>query len=122
MAVKNVCDCPDPPGGRVECEPHQMAACAIVDGVAQRVCLDPPSGGGARELVNWALQEITGVSRSPTDRIEGAELQTLLGNRFVRSSGAVVTFSLPETVVNAVELLMETTSGQGDVMEWEMDL
>jgi hypothetical protein len=31
-SAENCCDCPDPPGGRIACEDHQVGTCGVKNG------------------------------------------------------------------------------------------
>src|SRR5215213_10003793 len=98
MPVKNVCDCYDPPGGSVVCEPHQMAICVVANGVARRECLSPLATEDIAALVNWTLAAVTGIRRSETEPVHPQYFEVLAGGRYRRPDGAVVTFTLPESV------------------------
>jgi hypothetical protein len=39
----NRCDCPQPPGGRANCQDDQVAVCVVENGQAVTYCVDPPS-------------------------------------------------------------------------------
>lgn len=106
MATKNICDCPQPPGGSVACEPDQLAICRVRDGVAQGECIDPPDGMGglahvtpnsARQYHNWALEHITGQRRSRWDPITPYD-EAILRDGVYRNyaTGEEVRFRLPE--------------------------
>jgi hypothetical protein len=82
MPIRNVCNCPSPPGGSVSCEPHQLAICRVRNGKAERECFDPPDGMDnlsnlgpvqARRYHNWALQRITGQQRYPMNPISPSD-------------------------------------------------
>jgi len=104
MPVKNVCNCPKPPGGTVTCEPYQMAICIVLDGEARHECQDPPLAVSHAELVDWALQQVTeGIVSFQTQE---AELLMLAIGRLERPDGAHVTFALPESVRTAVAALV----------------
>ncbi len=107
MPVRNVCECDNPPGGTVACEPHQMAICIVKDGVARGECLDPPDTGddGETSLANWALAQVSGDYRSAETRIPLSALAVLFEGKFDRATGEVVTFSIPESVSEAIETL-----------------
>jgi hypothetical protein len=96
MPIKSICDCDNPPGGRVECEPHQMAICIVLNGVAHTECRTPPQGGNAIAWGNWALSQVTRETRAPDATISLSDLQTLRRGRFRDPKGAVITFALPE--------------------------
>lgn len=38
---KNICQCPNPPGGQVVCEAHQIAICRVKNGVIESQCMTP---------------------------------------------------------------------------------
>ena len=109
MPVKNTCDCHNPPGGRVVCEPDQMAICIVLNGHPWQECRNPPSieGTAAVVLVNWALTEVIGSYRANDASIDGSELQMLLAGTFERDSGEMVTFALPEGIRSAVRTLVQ---------------
>ena len=103
MPVRRVCDCPKPPGGSVACEPQQMPLCIVLNGEARGMCLDPPTPASHAILVDWAMQQITGE----LVRFQTREAELLMLDRgiFERPDGAVVTFSLPESIRSAVHAL-----------------
>lgn len=105
MPVKNVCSCPNPPGGTVTCEPDQMAICIVLDGEARRECQDPPLGSSHAELVDWAVQQVTEGRVSFQTR--EADLLMLTSGSFERPDGSLVTFALPEGIRDAVSLLVD---------------
>lgn len=41
--AKNICQCPQPPGGRAVCEAHQLAVCRIIGGQVHTECVNPPA-------------------------------------------------------------------------------
>ena len=93
---KNVCDCPDPPGGRAVCESHQLAICRVKDGVARTECIDPPSGVTGLALANWALTAITGVFRQPFTQLSRTDQDILrLGAYYDPTTSTIVSFRLP---------------------------
>jgi len=106
MPVKNICNCHEPPGGQVTCEPHQMAVCMVLNGVVTRGCKDPPSSGDAKLLANWALAQVIGTERQPDYFVGRGEVETLESGRFERGDGAIVTFALPENIAIAVRTLI----------------
>jgi len=124
MPVKNVCECPDPPGGSVHCEPHQMAICGVINGVERRECLDPPPGlgnarGDAKLLVNWAWSQISGelhmdIAAEGFHALGATNLSTISRTReFTSPNGDVVKFLLPERVIVAVLVLFEQSQVSG---------
>lgn len=106
MPVSNSCDCPNPPGGRVVCEPDQIAICIVKDGVALQQCHNPPSATSATAIVNWTLTEITGVLHAADAKVDLPALQMLMAGTFDRESGEKVTFSCPESVRQAIQTKM----------------
>ena len=105
--AKNICNCPNPPGGTVRCEAHQMAVCAVINGEAHYRCLDPPKGiVDSVGLATWAIQEIAGVKkRTPGFTLNlDDELNILASGKY--SSGEIrINFNLPENIKKAVEEL-----------------
>lgn len=105
MPVKNICECHNPPGGTVKCEPHQLAICIVNNGVANKECKDPPLGMGSlsslsrtatKRYLNWALTHITGQERELSDPISSADRIILArGSYNNEATGERVTFSLP---------------------------
>ena len=104
MPVKNVCKCPHPPGGSIECEPHQMAICGVINGVVRRECLDPPDFRDTENLANWALGKITGQVRGEESEsiFKDEELRNLKHGFFRRPNGEQVKFTFPEGLKQAV--------------------
>jgi hypothetical protein len=102
MPVKNICDCDNPPGGQAVCEPHQMAVCLVLKGVARRECLSPPRTGNRLTLINWAWTQVDGVPRPSNAVIHSAQLGILKTGKLVRNDGAIVNFALPKSIVRAV--------------------
>ena len=114
MPVRNICDCPNPPGGNIACAPHQMALCGVINGILHRECLEPPVNVSPLILVNWAAEQITGRITA-ADKIDISTLQLLKDGRYIQSNMAVVKFVLPESIkeaINAVESLMEAAKPQ----------
>ena len=81
MGTTTSCNCPTPPGGRVECEPDQAAVCWVdADGNLLARCFSVPedvrsasvkSGVGSSALVHWladSLAEATGLSLETLQR------------------------------------------------------
>lgn len=106
MATKNICNCPQPPGGSVACEPDQLAICRVKNGVVEGECIDPPDGMDslseltpveARRYHNWALQHITGQPRHSWDPIDPGD-QAILRKGIHRNviTGEEVRFRLPD--------------------------
>lgn len=77
----NICDCPDPPGGIVICEPDQLAICRIKSGHLRSECKGPPQllrpGLNRAVYFNWALAEITEEERRVHALIDDREWKIL---------------------------------------------
>lgn len=101
MSVKNICYCPNPPGGNIACAPHQMALCGIINGVTRQECLDPPANLSPFMLINWAVDQIKSKTTA-TDEIDLSTLQLLRDERYIRSDQIVVNFVLPASIKDAV--------------------
>src|SRR4030095_1149190 len=99
--MSNTCNCPNPPGGQVICESHQMAVCYIESGVVRHQCLDPIDTKNSLSLVNWALTEITKHGRSLSSTVTYRDIQVLKNRRF-ESFDMIVTFSLPPKILTAI--------------------
>jgi len=96
--AENSCDCPDPPGGRITCEDHQVAFCRVKNGKVYGECKTPPkeaSQGNAQKA--WILSELIGTTINPSDITKKFELQRILRERrYINPrTNEVVTFSLP---------------------------
>lgn len=102
MARNNICNCPNPPGGQVVCEPHQMAVCIVRNGQARQQCLDPIRTRDAATLVNWAIEKITEIRRNPYSRIDRHELE-ILEDGFYSRYDSKVTFKLPQSILGAIK-------------------
>lgn len=104
-ANKNICDCPNPPGGRAVCELHQLAMCRVKDGVAHTQCFDLPRNLQgpdvlqSKTIANWALSHITGVRRPYSMRISLEDRRILSqGQYVVPDTGELVSFRLPRAL------------------------
>ena len=117
--MSNICNCPDPPGGQVVCEKHQMAVCVIRNGQARQQCLDPISSSNPFELVNWALTEITGENRNSFTRVSRDDIKILLDGKY-RISNSRTTFSLPEKIKNAIAEIVNNRGGSDRGFEREL--
>ncbi len=105
MPVKNSCDCRNPPGGRIVCEPHQLAICGVINGVIRRECLDPPIDVGTTALANWILNQVSDNHRNANSNFTASDLQTLRSEIYTSSSGEVLKFSVPENRKKAIRSL-----------------
>lgn len=103
-ANKNICDCPNPPGGQAVCEPHQLAICRVKDGIVQTECINPPDElagmpPDSLKVLNWAFEIITGgVFADPhSERPLPGNLRILERQRFEdESTGQVTSFRMPQ--------------------------
>lgn len=106
MATKNICPCPQPPGGTVACEPNQLAICRVKNGVAEGECISPPADltdlsdlapADAKRYLNWALDHITGRQRLPWQIVTPQD-QAILRRGVYRdtATGEEVRFKLPD--------------------------
>lgn len=94
--AKNICDCPNPPGGRAVCEVGQLAICRVVDGAAETECIDLPGGLSGTSLQNWLLTLITQHRRLPDAAITDRDLAVLRsGHYFDATRNMLVTFQFP---------------------------
>jgi hypothetical protein len=99
----NSCQCPTPPGGQVNCGPHQFAICRVRNGQVQSECVDQPKSFAilkdhARQVArnNWALQIITGIERDENQQLSGEDFQVLVAGQYRNEeTDETVTFSLP---------------------------
>src|SRR6266481_6604605 len=98
----NSCECPRPPGGRVNCGPDQLAICRVRDGEVRGECIDPPASYLKQPRIhtlsrnNWVLSIITGIKRAPRQALSDKDEMTLSSGRYRNPrSGEIVTFSLP---------------------------
>ena len=103
--MSNVCQCPNPPGGTVQCSDEQLAICSYKDGQIFSGCFDRPEPIKAISdkneknlaLANWVLSEITGAERSIDQPIE-SELVELLrsGSHTNPQTNELMRFALPK--------------------------
>jgi uncharacterized membrane protein YgcG len=122
MPIKNICECHNPPGGTVVCEPEQLAICVVKNGAVRRECIDPPDGTGnfsslsptaATRYLNWALTHITGQKRQLSDPISPADSAILAqGSYHNIATGEMITFSLPSEL-NRNSPSSASSSGSG---------
>lgn len=104
MAVKNICNCPNPPGGRAVCEPHQLAICRYDgSGVPEPICIDPPPNYDRIPvhlfISNWTLSVVTASPRPLDQELSQRDLMILnSGSYRDEQTGAVTNFRLPVTM------------------------
>lgn len=101
MAIRNICNCPSPPGGSVECSKDQMALCIVENGTVRRVCQNVVKDKDDSTIVNFALSIITGEIRPDYNNVSDYDIQILQSGEFYRGNVAV-TFNLPEVIIKAV--------------------
>lgn len=102
-----------PPGGQVVCEPHQMAVCIIQNGQARQQCLDPIKTNSSTALVNWAISQITGELKFFQAPITNQEIAFLTQGQH-STMELNVTFSLPESVKNALREVIQNRNRGND--------
>lgn len=111
-ANKNTCQCPTPPGGSAVCEADQLAICRVKDGNLETYCLDPPitvgvaallGSKGVERYMNWALEKITGVTRSLSADISADDRNILAaGSYYDSKTGSITRFRIPDSVNNKI--------------------
>jgi len=89
------CNCPDPPGGGISCEPGQLAICRVTGFGCHGECHAPPRGlvNDIRNLRAWSFSVISGRRFQPL----GPQEEAILDRGVYRDpiTGEVVRFSLP---------------------------
>jgi hypothetical protein len=84
-----------------------MAICGVLGGVVRRECLDPPHDiETPTELINWALERVTGERRSANNLITATDVHFLMGGEHRRSNGEIVKCVVPIRIVEAINLLI----------------
>jgi hypothetical protein len=96
---RNICRCPNPPGGQADCNEDQLALCRVVNGEAHTQCIDVPDAVGflsSTEGKNWLLSEILQIERDPNQPVSRFE-DSLLSSGVFRVPGTddVVHFRIP---------------------------
>lgn len=84
--------CAKPPGFSITCNHTQLAICGTVNGEVVMGCFDPPPPSSAHlsnqgktlELENWAIQRITGETRTSHQYVAATE-RSVLQNGFYRN-------------------------------------
>ena len=114
--AKNICQCPQPPGGIVECEADQLAICRSVNGEIQTACLDAPSHlrltpnstlQDRKRYCNWVLTQVTGEERPLSAELQSEHVTVLQGGVYEDSArGEIVMFRLPDSIAGTLGLLM----------------
>jgi len=102
--MSNVCKCPNPPGGTIECADDQLAVCGYQNGQIISGCYGRPShifgiedeGEQRLALGNWILSIVTGSARSDSDSIEPEHFEILSKGRYKNElTGETITFKWP---------------------------
>ncbi len=101
MPVKNICQCPNPPGGYVECSKDQMALCIVEGNVVRRVCQEVVKNENDLGIVNFALSIVTGAKRLSNAKVSNSDIRLLRSGEF-EGTGLFLTFSLPETIIQSL--------------------
>jgi len=111
---RNICDCPNPPGGRAICEPDQLAICRIINGQAETECIDlRESGFGglfSKKAINYlekAYTEVTGNEAKLPGLVTGLTPEHIAmlkkGVYDVPDTGELVVFRIPDFVWELLE-------------------
>ncbi|MCZ4408345.1 hypothetical protein O3Q51_05965 [Cryomorphaceae bacterium 1068] len=107
----NVCECPNPPGGTVICEPDQLAICHVKDGKAIQRCLDPVDSMNPYVIINWTLNRILDREFKPrSKRTIKKYIKRLEAGNLTTIGGTKVSFSLPKTVQKALNQIKNDRS------------
>jgi hypothetical protein len=101
--MAKTCECPKPPGGSVTCSDEQLAICGYQDGRIVSGCFNPPQAIAQMQtrmrrknaMRNWALEQITGESRSLAQPIKRDEMAILNRGVYVTTDGEKLSFVLP---------------------------
>lgn len=94
----NICNCADPPGGRVECPDDLMPMCIVTEtGEKIARCVGRPVVARVNRVAffNWALFEVTGRKRPRSRPLSNTDEEILASGEYIRSNGDKVTFRLP---------------------------
>jgi hypothetical protein len=92
----NKCNCPDPPGGTVECEANQLAICSIKGGKVEAKCVSPPSRLAGTALQNWVLENVTGIPRRASTILNHYDREILRSQTYRSPDGKLqVSFRVP---------------------------
>jgi hypothetical protein len=102
--MSNVCRCPKPPGGKIECSDDQLAVCGYQNGEIVSGCYDRPAHVREIEdlpqrnlvLANWVISTITGEYRSDFALIDSSLFAMLRSGQYIDgATREVLTFGLP---------------------------
>lgn len=96
---KNICQCPQPPGGQASCNEDQLAICRVINGVAHTECVDVPFDPDSLSSIegkNWLLSVITRVRRQQFQPITEHDDSILANGRYeIPGTTDVVRFVIP---------------------------
>ena len=96
----NSCLCPNPPGGKVICESHQLAICKIVNGEIIQRCIDPIPTINSKDLLDWTINKITGKPNL-SRQVSNQDLLMLLKGEYTDEKQSVK-FNLPESISKSI--------------------
>ena len=108
--MSNICKCPNPPGGEVVCEQHQLAVCRVRDGEVISQCLNPPSAlsiasdeeTNRLQLANWVLAVVTNEPREDLETLGEIDTEILRRGSFHDArTGEKVSFTFPGLAASA---------------------
>lgn len=93
---KSACGCPDPPGGKVRCDSHQLSICRVRNGRIEAECITPPKELSYKALNNWALSQVTGIPRGLNENIWPPDQQILDDEKYFNpKTNERITFRVP---------------------------
>jgi hypothetical protein len=91
------CNCPNPPGGVVNCPDDHTAVCRVVNGQAESECIPPELDLDEETQAVRLVEIVTGI-KSATGRLTPIDLAILSSGSYVSPDGKMtVTFKLPST-------------------------
>lgn len=98
--AKQICNCANPPGGRVTCEPDQIAICRVdVHGEVDAECVDIPKGPIRTDRIrfySWVLELVTKRRRIASVALSAVERQIIGSGYYESPTGDRVQFLLPQ--------------------------
>lgn len=96
---KNICDCPDPPGGRAICGENQLAICRVTGGKVHTECHSVPralAGQSGEATNNWVLSKVTLHPRAAGSPVTSDDLDILASGLYIDlDTGEEIRFQLP---------------------------
>lgn len=100
MALKNVCNCPRPPGGQAVCDSDQLAICRVLSGQIYTECHSMPRNISSNEAAsNWVLGKVTNMQRSAQQQLNPDDLYILNTGHFINpANGDEATFEIPNRI------------------------